>query len=366
MADLEKEKNINSTPDINAPVFLDTTGGSLSDSPAKVVVPQSAMLSIASDHFGVAEVNIKSSQSCISPWKFTSAACAALVLGMLFMYLVLSFFRPNHSGSSDAAKDSLATRFLASGAELTIVNDDGKDLKVTKAAEAPDPLLITGVSFGTNADTSVLEEIYQLRSLRNLTISNVEISQSNLVSYLKQASASVTSLQLSQLPDIDVNDELIEVIRTSFPALKTLSIKGLTVSEGSIAGIAKMPYLQILNLADTNLTDAELYALKNMKLASLDVSMTKVTAHGLIQMRPYVKTLSLASLDINDEDIKLIANYFQILQKLNIAASNVSDDSVPLIQNMAQLTSLNIKETKISSFGIIKIQQSLPGCKITK
>lgn len=298
----------------------------------------------------------------------------AFVVSAVFVVGVtssLGYFIGQKSGKSlimhESASEALAARFLAAGAILKVVDENGKEIKVVKASDATQIVSITNLSFTTGSDTSVLSELSQLYALRTLGLTSVPITQAEFIEYVDKAPSALSSLQLSDLKEIRIDAELMQRIVVHFPALKTFYAKGVAISDDIFPAIAQALQLGSLNVAETETSDVGIAALGTLKFSSLDVSKTSVTDKGLLQLKPFVKTLGIGSLQLSNNQLKTITEYFVNLQSLDISNNmDITDESIPTLVKLTGLTSLNAKGTQISEAGVKLLLESLPACKVQR
>ena len=75
----------------------------------------------------------------------------------------------------------------------------------------------------------------------------------------------------------------------------------------------------------------------------LDLSNTQITDAGLVHLKELTK-----------------------LEELYLVGTNVTDDGLVHLKEMNNLQKLSLKFTKVTDAGIAELKQALPNCKITK
>jgi hypothetical protein len=124
--------------------------------------------------------------------------------------------------------------------------------------------------------------------------------------------------------------------------LEVLSFGGYKIKEDELKSFKELPKLRMLELVDTNMTDAGLAQLAGLKhLEFLSLSGTDITDAGLEHLKGLTK-----------------------LQTLWLAGTQVTDAGLEHLKGLTQLQVLYLAETKVTDEGVKKLQQALPNCKV--
>lgn len=101
--------------------------------------------------------------------------------------------------------------------------------------------------------------------------------------------------------------------------LMSLDISGRIGVTGTIHELQQCRQLQMLRLADTDVADEDARAMqKILSLVEVDLSRSKVTASGVVQLSvlPRLKALSLDGLMINEDALRSVSLSKNVFEKL--------------------------------------------------
>jgi hypothetical protein len=176
---------------------------------------------------------------------------------------------------------------------------------------------------------------------------------------------------LQQLPDLEVlnlsNPAVTDADVRALPAMPKLNSLGLAgaVGDEAVGSLEKFPALVILSLAGTKVTDAGLAHLKKLpKLESLGLKGTAITDAGLAQLKslPNLTNLNVADTKITDAGLVHLSGMAR-LESVNLSNDNVTDAGLATLSQLPSLAGINVTGTKVTDAGLVHLKQ-LP--KLTK
>lgn len=151
--------------------------------------------------------------------------------------------------------------------------------------------------------------------------------------------ASLKSLSEESVP--------IEILESN--DLGSLYLTDGSISDDDLALLKRWPRLVSLDLAGTDIGDEALKYLSSLKLYSLNLSRTKVTAQGvakLLEEIPSISMLSLRGLQLTDDQLKLI--YRPNISGWDLADNQLTDAGVKPLWENAKVNSLNLSANPIT------------------
>jgi len=244
-------------------------------------------------------------------------------------------------------------------------------------------------------------ELGRLPHLRRLDLSHTRISDEGLL-HLKAAPA-ITELNLFYSEWI--TDQGLTAIR-NWKQLKRLNLRGTRISDGTLALVAKLPGIEALDIANTQITDNgldHLITLTNLKELSLGRSRLSENALEVLRMLPTLTYLDLSGAraappdmgrrrgsvgTLNEETLRALAElkelrtlklgYSEItvaglgtlstldkVEKLGLELCTGLDDSaVAELAKWKALKYVDLQETKISAEGVEELRKAKPGVAI--
>jgi hypothetical protein len=185
-----------------------------------------------------------------------------------------------------------------------------------------------------------IKHLQHLTRLRKLYLRHTSVSDAGLV-YLKD----LTKLEELDLAMTHVTDAGLKQL-APLTRLRYLDLYQNKISDEGLTVIGQMSQLETLMLGNASVTDAGLQKLKNLKhLQWLDIGGSRITDAGL----GYVEGM-------------------RELRQLGLYRTQISDAGLVRLARLARLEELNlldIRATRITPDGIKKLQQALPGRRIT-
>ena len=213
--------------------------------------------------------------------------------------------------------------------------------------------------------TSLFQTIGELKELRELDLSGMELNASDLAA-LQQ----LGKLKKLYLANTKLTDPLLEKFDFArFANLTQLSLAGNDLTDKKLAQLAKPAKLTTLNLSGTKLTDVILLDIvkTNNQLKDLDVSKTTTMVNlevlnsfgGLTKL----KTLNLSGTGVNDNGLKTIWRSFYPPANFNRQSI---DSYLKFIIYYGALESLDISSTRVSDKGLMDDDQQEMGFPMLK
>jgi hypothetical protein len=220
--------------------------------------------------------------------------------------------------------------------------------------------------FGDSISDASIKALGHAENLHSLTIEHGLLPAS-----IEPLSSSphLTSLTLKE---DDARDSVATQI-AHLHALTKLSLEGnRRFDDKGTSALTGLDNLRSLSLARTSISDDSILSLLKMKgLKELDLTNTKVSAYGvldLIMLLPdcaiTVDKLSLEGKrsfgDRRTSELTKLAN----LHSLSLAGTRISDASVPYLKQLKGLKELDLTNTRISGSAVLDLMNALPDCII--
>ena len=158
----------------------------------------------------------------------------------------------------------------------------------------------------------------------------------------------LTHLQLLNLANTNVTDKGLEAL-VGMTELQRLSLSGTKVTGAGARHLKGLTRLEQLNLSNTNVTDLGLEHLKGMtNLERLNLSRTKVTDAGIGHLKGMAKlqVLRLRGTRVTDAGLKQLDGLTR-LEVLDLTNSNVTDAGLQNLSGLLGLKVLNVGGTKM-------------------
>jgi Leucine-rich repeat (LRR) protein len=196
-------------------------------------------------------------------------------------------------------------------------------------------------------------------TLRDLDLSSTGITADALPHIT--ALPALTRLNLAYTDLTDANLAKIGGIA----ALKTIDLTGTDVGDATLAGLAKLPQIEelLINHGRFKKTGVPLLA-PLVNLRRLEAVRTSIDATAAATLARFTKLeqLNLDYTSFNDEGLKSIAAL--PLKELRLDSANITDASVDVLSNMKSLRLLNLYHTLVSEEGHARLVKALPQTKI--
>jgi Leucine-rich repeat (LRR) protein len=143
-------------------------------------------------------------------------------------------------------------------------------------------------------------------------------------------------------------------------SLRDVSLSNAT--DDSLAVLAQLPNLEVLNLRGTAITDDGLKHLRgHRRLRSLLLGSTNVTDHGAILLLslPALEIVDLQQTKITDAGAASLSQIRQ-LQHLNLSGTAITDASIPHLIKIPQLKGLGMVGSRVTDEGFMQFARACP------
>ncbi|KAL8521261.1 hypothetical protein ACS0TY_011703 [Phlomoides rotata] len=216
--------------------------------------------------------------------------------------------------------------------------------------------------------------LLSLPALEKLCISETGVTDVGVASL-----ASLANLLFLDLGGLPVSDSALSSLQV-LTKLQHLDLWGSDVSNESVVLLKLFPCLSFLNLAWTRITNLpnlcslecinmsnctihSLFEEENHKASLEKVILSGTTITNVFEPFQFVDTSKLSFLDISNSSLQSFSflSTMKAISDLNLSGCDLFDDSVEHIAHMgANLKSLNISNTKVSSEGIGALAGHVP------
>ncbi len=252
---------------------------------------------------------------------------------------------------------------------------------------------------GSWINDAEMVDLARLPHLRRLDLSHTRISDEGML-HLKSAPA-ITDLNLYYSEWI--TDQGLTAVR-NWKQLKRLNLRGTRISDSTLALVAKLPALEALDIANTQVTDNgldHLITLTNLKELSLGRSRLSENALEVLRMMPTLTYLDLGGArstapdaagrrrggvgSLNDETLRALGE-LKGLRTLKLGFSDISvtglaklsgldkveklglewcqgldDSAIPEFVKWKSLQYLDLQETRVTEAGVAMLRKARPG-----
>jgi hypothetical protein len=205
----------------------------------------------------------------------------------------------------------------------------------------------------TDDDLAHLKSFPNLRSL-------------DLPSHSTVTDAGLENLQeIAQLVELNVNWTKVTpagVFKVTRRMMQRLEVAGVNFGDDDLAMLKSMPFLRILSLRATRVTDKGLEHLKSLdQLRSLSLMSTGVGDAGLAHLEPLtaLEDLDLDRTAITDAGLAHLRGLSH-LRRLQVAHTAVTDAGLEHLQGLPNLKDLNVRGTTVTKEAAEKLRQRMP------
>lgn len=128
-----------------------------------------------------------------------------------------------------------------------------------------------------------------------------------------------------------------------------ITLEAFSISNNALRYIGKMEKLKTLSLAFTRVDDKGMKYIKGLSLKELDLTETKVTDEGLLEVAKIgtLTHLNLAGCNVTDRGIVLLRS-LQELSELNLSATKITDSSINELAESSNLKRLSLANTNVT------------------
>lgn len=152
-----------------------------------------------------------------------------------------------------------------------------------------------------------------------------------------------------------------------FTVIKKIYLRNKGVNDLVIMPIATMPNIDVLDLGNNiAITDSSVRHIfkKTTKVNKLFLDGTSISNTSLIELsKQPIEHLFLSNTKITSESIFYLKN--MPLRTLHIDGTEIDDDAIKPLKEIKTLRSFNFGNSKLSTEGVLELQQVIPLCKVT-
>lgn len=163
---------------------------------------------------------------------------------------------------------------------------------------------------------------------------------------------------------IPINFELL----TAFPKLRSVHLKRTNITDADLAGLANLRALESLDLRGTGIQGSGLRELQSLpRLSELDLDGTQVDDRGLSVLSdlPHIRRLVIGSPNVTPTGWRQLGK-LRSLEILLLRGSPIDAEGVEALHGLANLRKLAVKLAKGEDPAAIRarLKKALPGCKV--
>jgi len=173
-------------------------------------------------------------------------------------------------------------------------------------------------------------------------------------------------LNQSAIGDADpISDEQLRNIR-GLTDTRLLDLADTQVTDAGLVHLAGMRRLRQLNLQGTPVEGNGLkYLLRMTELTTLRLGGSRIGDQGLSHVGRLIdlRTLDLNHTQITDDGAARLAQR-ESLEDLDLRGTKVTDEAVPHLKHLSNLERLDLRDTQFTSAGVEQLQKALPNCEV--
>jgi hypothetical protein len=119
-----------------------------------------------------------------------------------------------------------------------------------------------------------------------------------------------------------------------------------------------------VNLARSNVTDAELAKLKKFGVQHLWLDGTRITGAGLLHLQGlHVQSLFLRGTKLTDAGLEHVEG-FSHLESLDLGSTRITNTGLEHLKGLPRLRELWLDGTQVTDQDVKELQKALPKCKV--
>lgn len=145
-----------------------------------------------------------------------------------------------------------------------------------------------------------------------------------------------------------------------------LNFLEMPIHDDDLREVALNPRLRVLKLGATDISDAGLAHLKDLRgLQMLGLRRTKVTGEGLRYLAGMreLRSLALAETAVDDDSLKYLEGLDR-LAELGLNATRVTDAGLQHLDGLPALAMLHLTDCEVTEQGLAALRKARPGLKI--
>ena len=219
------------------------------------------------------------------------------------------------------------------------------------------------------SDTTLVEKVHRWcagypvnwKAGRMVTLFDAKLDSAWLQEHDDLADLQIAYLHLGR-STVSTNDALRLIARQP---LQNYSARGQRDADTVAAALAGKSRLTVVELAETDLTDAGLRRLPLEQLEALFIEGTLVTTSGLSELRR-CRVLTNVSIDAHqfDETVVSILAELPALERVSLVGPGIRDENIMLITGLKKLPYLHLVGTSVTDVGAEKLSDAMPATVI--
>jgi len=298
----------------------------------------------------------------LSVRSFMSSTLALITLLSFVIFLIAENNRKTQRLIKFPADHSVGTVLLVERDDNGNMQGRTTQGKAQGTVSVPKPAIVM-LDDITAADAHNLDFVSSLNvdDVQYLKLSGAKIDAKSLpkLSRLK-------GLQLLRLDNTNVTDDDLEGIE--LPDLSAIDLADTGITDRGLSTIASsMGNLNFISLAGTNVSNLGLLTLANLRiLKTLNLARLSLIGDRGMAVLPQLKHLQVLRLADDNITDAALANLVSAknLTSLDLSGTSVSDATVDKLASMRALRQLNVNNTKITADGYKRLKSALPNCTI--
>jgi len=212
---------------------------------------------------------------------------------------------------------------------------------------------LTDVGIGTLLALPQLTEL-DIRNCREVTKAGIE------------QLAKKETLRTLKIGGPAVNDDVLAVVG-GMDQIARLFLYNCNITDAGVAGLGKVPLVDLTIYQASSVTDAGLEVLANyndlQRLTLRDVPSAKGTALVKLPNPEKLVSLNMSQSGIGDAEVAHFAGMTN-LENLNLSETQITDQAADSLAKLTSLKELMLTQTGISEEGVNRLRDALPDCSI--